>query len=60
MSIKNKPHIEKNPTVKRLRALSEKIRRYLKGENLPQAGTPESFNVLVRELQGLGLKVKLE
>ena len=32
----------------------------VKGENLPTAGTPESFNVLVRELQGLGLKVKLE
>jgi len=32
----------------------------VKGENLPDAGTPESFNVLVRELQGLGLKVKLE
>jgi DNA-directed RNA polymerase subunit beta len=32
----------------------------VKGENLPSAGTPESFNVLVRELQGLGLKVKLE
>jgi DNA-directed RNA polymerase subunit beta len=32
----------------------------VKGENLPDAGTPESFNVLVRELQGLGLKVKLD
>jgi DNA-directed RNA polymerase subunit beta len=32
----------------------------VKGENLPDAGTPESFNVLIRELQGLGLKVKLE
>jgi len=32
----------------------------VKGENLPEAGTPESFNVLVRELQGLGLKVKLD
>jgi len=32
----------------------------VKGENLPNAGTPESFNVLVRELQGLGLKIKLE
>ncbi len=32
----------------------------VKGENLPDAGTPESFNVLVRELQGLGLKVKFE
>jgi len=32
----------------------------VKGENLPNAGTPESFNVLVRELEGLGLKVRLE
>ena len=32
----------------------------VKGENMPQAGIPESFNVLVRELQGLGLEVKLD
>jgi DNA-directed RNA polymerase subunit beta len=32
----------------------------VKGENLPESGTPESFNVLVRELQGLGLKVTLD
>jgi DNA-directed RNA polymerase subunit beta len=32
----------------------------VKGENLPNPGTPESFNVLVRELQGLGLKVRLD
>ncbi|MCB0284257.1 MAG: DNA-directed RNA polymerase subunit beta [Calditrichae bacterium] len=32
----------------------------VKGENLPDPGTPESFNVLVRELQGLGLKVRLD
>ncbi|MFT5517251.1 MAG: DNA-directed RNA polymerase subunit beta [Rhodothermales bacterium] len=32
----------------------------VKGENMPEAGIPESFNVLVRELQGLGLEVKLE
>ncbi|MFC1514178.1 DNA-directed RNA polymerase subunit beta, partial [candidate division KSB1 bacterium] len=32
----------------------------VKGENLPQAGVPESFNVLVRELQGLCLDVKVE
>jgi len=31
----------------------------VKGENALQAGTPESFNVLVKELQGLGLDVKL-
>jgi len=32
----------------------------VKGENMPEAGTPESFNVLVRELQGLGLEVTLD
>ncbi|RKY89592.1 DNA-directed RNA polymerase subunit beta, partial [candidate division KSB1 bacterium] len=32
----------------------------VKGENLPEAGIPESFNVLVRELQGLCLDVKIE
>ena len=32
----------------------------VKGENLPEAGTPESFKVLVRELQGLGLEVTLD
>ncbi len=31
----------------------------VKGDNLPEAGVPESFNVLVRELQGLGLEVKI-
>ncbi len=31
----------------------------VKGENLPDAGIPESFNVLVRELQGLCLDVKV-
>jgi DNA-directed RNA polymerase subunit beta len=31
----------------------------VKGENLPEPGVPESFNVLRRELQSLGLDVKL-
>src|SRR5213082_1957790 len=31
----------------------------IKGQNLPKPGTPESFNVLVKELQALGLKVTL-
>lgn len=29
----------------------------VKGENLPDPSTPESFNVLIRELQGLGLEI---
>ena len=32
----------------------------VKGDNLPEPGVPESFNVLVRELQGLGLEVKID
>jgi len=32
----------------------------VKGENLPVPGVPESFNVLINELQGLGLDVRLE
>ncbi|MCX7983594.1 MAG: DNA-directed RNA polymerase subunit beta [Bacteroidetes bacterium] len=32
----------------------------VKGDNLPEPNVPESFNVLVRELQGLGLEVKIE
>jgi len=32
----------------------------VKGENLPEYGMPESFNVLLKELQGLGLAIKLK
>ena len=32
----------------------------VKGENILSAGTPESFNVLVKEMQGLGLDVRTE
>ncbi|MEP0548527.1 MAG: DNA-directed RNA polymerase subunit beta [Rhodothermales bacterium] len=32
----------------------------VKGDTLPEPGIPESFNVLVRELQGLGLEVQLD
>ncbi|NOT52633.1 MAG: DNA-directed RNA polymerase subunit beta [Chitinophagaceae bacterium] len=32
----------------------------VKGENVPRAGVPESFNVLVHELRGLGLDLKFE
>jgi DNA-directed RNA polymerase subunit beta len=31
----------------------------VKGQNLPEPGIPESFNVLVKELQALGIKVTL-
>ena len=32
----------------------------VKGENMPEPGVPESFNVLIRELLGLGLEVDLD
>jgi DNA-directed RNA polymerase subunit beta len=32
----------------------------VKGENLLKSGTPESFNVLIKEMQGLGLNVYTE
>ncbi len=32
----------------------------VKGENLPNPHLPESFNVLIRELQGLALEVRVE
>lgn len=32
----------------------------VKGENLLKAGTPESFNVLIKEIQGLGLDIVAE
>ena len=32
----------------------------VKGDNMPEPGIPESFNVLLHELRGLGLDVRLE
>ncbi len=32
----------------------------VKGENLLKCGTPESFNVLIKEMQGLGLDIRTE
>ena len=32
----------------------------VKGKNLPKPGVPESFNVLLNELQGLGLNIALD
>lgn len=32
----------------------------VKGENLLKSGTPESFNVLIKEMQGLGLDIRTE
>jgi DNA-directed RNA polymerase subunit beta len=32
----------------------------VKGENMPTPGMPESFNVLVHELRGLGLEISFD
>ena len=32
----------------------------VKGDNMPNPGIPESFNVLVHELRGLGLEVSFD
>ena len=46
-------------------ALEDDLQHYLyeaivKGENLPKPGIPEAMNVLLHELRGLALSVKLE
>ena len=40
--------------------LSLYLRHFVKGEAMPAAGIPESLNVLLHELRGLGLSVKLD
>jgi len=42
-----------------VRGRSKTYEAIVKGENIPEPGLPESFNVLLRELQGLGLDVEL-
>jgi DNA-directed RNA polymerase subunit beta len=32
----------------------------VKGDNIPEPGIPESFNVLLHELKGLGLTMTLD
>jgi DNA-directed RNA polymerase subunit beta len=32
----------------------------VKGDNIPEPGIPESFNVLLHELRGLGLSVTMD
>ena len=31
----------------------------VKGENIPEPNIPEAFNVMIKELQGLGLDIKV-
>jgi DNA-directed RNA polymerase subunit beta len=42
-----------------VRGRSRTYEAIVKGENIPDPGLPESFNVLIRELQGLGLDIQL-
>ena len=42
-----------------VRGRSKVYEAIVKGDNLPEPGLPESFNVLIRELQGLALDVEL-
>jgi len=42
-----------------VRGRSKTYEAIVKGENIPEPGLPESFNVLIRELMGLGLDVQL-
>ncbi len=42
-----------------VRGRSKVYEAIVKGDALPEPGLPESFNVLIRELQGLGLDVEL-
>jgi len=39
---------------------SKSYEALVKGQNLPEAGIPESFNVLLRELMGLGIDIELK
>ena len=42
--------------------VTQRVKTYeaiVKGQDMPKAGVPESFRVLVKELQGLGLDVEL-
>jgi DNA-directed RNA polymerase subunit beta len=32
----------------------------VRGDNIPEFSIPESFNVLVKELQGLGIDIELK
>jgi DNA-directed RNA polymerase subunit beta len=42
-----------------VRGRSKVYEAIVKGDTLPEPGLPESFNVLIRELMGLGLDVEL-
>jgi DNA-directed RNA polymerase subunit beta len=39
---------------------SKAFEAIVKGDPMPQAGIPESLNVLLHELRGLGLSIELD
>ncbi len=43
-----------------LLVVQRRMKAIVKGDNVPRAGVPESFNVLVHELRGLGLDLRFE
>ena len=47
--------VKSDDTIGRVKAYEAIV----KGENIPEPGVPESFKVLVKELQALGLDIKL-
>jgi len=47
--------IKSDDTIGRVKAYEAIV----KGENVPQPGVPESFRVLIKELQSLGMDVKM-
>ncbi len=54
-------HTAGNPTVKSDDVIG-RVKTYeaiIKGENIPEPGIPESFKVLLKELQSLGLDVRV-
>ena len=53
---KNDPRIKSDDVEGR----SKVYNAIVKGEDLPPFGVPESFNVLIKELQGLGLDIELD
>jgi DNA-directed RNA polymerase subunit beta len=55
LSVKMRKHVRSDDVQGRTR-IYESI---VKGDNSLEAGIPESFNVLVKEMQSLGLDVKV-
>jgi DNA-directed RNA polymerase subunit beta len=47
-------------TVKSDDVIGRTYEAIVKGESMPEPGLPESFNVLMHELKGLGLDIRLE